>query len=75
LVQRRTKSPSNQPRSIITCASESASAASVPGRTRSQWSALLARPARRGSTTTRRAPRPRAATVLVACASRVTDGL
>lgn len=75
LVQSRTKSASYQPRSIITCASESARAASVPGRTRSQWSARDASPALRGSTTTSLAPRPTAATVLVACASLATEGL
>lgn len=75
LVQSRTKPESYQPFSIITCARDRASAASVPGRTRSQWSALAARPALRGSTTISFAPRATAATVLVACASRATDGL
>ena len=75
MVQRRTNSWSNQSFSIITWVSDSARAASVPGRTRSQWSALVASPARRGSTTTRRAPRASAETVLVAWESRETDGL
>ena len=61
--------------SILTCVSPRASAASVPGLTRSQWSALAARPALRGSTTISFAPRATAVTVLVACASRATEGL
>jgi hypothetical protein len=43
--------------SIITFARPSASAPSVPGRSRSHWSALPARPTRRGSTTISRIPR------------------
>src|SRR3954471_9854013 len=74
LVQLRTKSASYQPFSIITCVSERASAASVPGRTRSQWSALAARPALRGSTTISFAPRATAATVLVAGGDRRDGG-
>ena len=75
LVQSRTKSASYQRFSIMTWVRDKASAASVPGRTRSQWSAREARPALRGSTTISFAPRLTASTVLVACASRATDGL
>ena len=60
---------------IIRLARPRASAPSVPGRTRSQISALLARPAWRGSITIRRMPRFFAATVAVAWVRRVMLGL
>lgn len=70
-----TNASSYQPRSIITSTIASASAASVPGRTRSHGSALAASPVRRGSTTTSFAPRCSAARVAVACESRDSAGL
>jgi hypothetical protein len=56
-------------------ASPRASAPSVPGRTPSQMSALLASPTRRGSTTINRMPRFSASIIAVACVSRVLLGL
>src|ERR671930_266073 len=53
----------------------SASAPSLPGRTRSHRSALAARPARRGSTTITRAPRAWATTASVARANHAVLGL
>ncbi len=52
-----------------------ASAPSVPGRTRSHWSARAAGPARRGSTTIRAVPRVAASVTAVAWARYVLDGL
>ena len=71
----RTNASSYHPRSIIMLARPSASAPSVPGRTRSQTSALLASPTLRGSITISFIPRFRPATVAVACVMRVNDGL
>ena len=74
-VQRRTNAlvvPATLDHHIVMA---SASAASVPGRTRSQRSALEASPARRGSTTISFAPRRSASRVAVAWARRDTDGL
>jgi anaerobic selenocysteine-containing dehydrogenase len=65
----------SQPSAIITPASPSARAPSVPGRTRSHWSARFARPARLGSTTISVAPRDFAWAAAVAWARKETDGL
>jgi hypothetical protein len=66
---------SNNPSWIITPASPRASAPSVPGRTRSHWSARWASPARRGSTTISAAPRVRASAAAVAWARKDAEGL
>src|SRR2546430_2701293 len=59
----------------MTPAMPSASAPSLPGRTRSHRSARAARPARRGSTTITRAPRAWAATIPVAWVNQAVLGL
>src|SRR5262252_8097898 len=59
----------------MTPAIANAMAASVPGRTRSQQSALTANPIRRRSTTISLAPRALASATFVAAASREVLGL